>query len=84
MLTLVNLDQATNAELQIGSKSAGLDEKSDALTDLIEADGLTNAQRDQLITAVKHAGYKAIQIDHNRRITNPDVMVPFELAMLVE
>jgi hypothetical protein len=84
MLQKVDFSQATDAELQIAGKFAGIDEMGRIGAGLVEADILNPKGREMLITALKECGYKLIQIDPNNRITNGHALTPFEVALPVE
>ena len=83
-LQRVDFTQATNAELQIAGKFAGIDEMGRVGAGLVEADTLTPDGRDMLINALKECGYTAIQIDAAKRINDAGALVPFELGLPVK
>lgn len=82
ILERVDFAKATDPELQIAAKFAGLDEMG--LADLIDADRLTKKYRTALVDGLVTCGYAGIMIDPKNRITNPDALVPFEVAMPVK
>lgn len=82
-LTLVDFDDATNVELQIGARfatghSAGIVGRA------IDADTPTKSQRLLLIQTIRKCGYSKIQIDLNDRVTDPYQMVSFDIARPVK
>lgn len=74
-LELVVFEKATNAELAIAARYAGLDE---LLSDWYSvSDKISNRTRNTIIGLLRAFGYKSIDIDPKNRITKSGVMVPY-------
>lgn len=75
---LVDLTKATNCELQVAGKFAGIDETNESY---LVYDPLSKTGAKRLIKLLRRFGYNSLWIDPMRRLREVGGLIPFQLAL---